>query len=303
MPPFCPSIQANHREWIFAQPLFFTATAPLAGKHINVSPKGTYQITHKSTSIRVLRPIGHPRRTFAVLNDNQVAYLDSNGSGCETISHLCENGRITIMFCSFQKSPRIMRLFGTGRVIERVDPSFPDWVKKMRASGMEPDTDPIEGGKKAAWAENDSEEGNIVESTRAVIVIDVWKVQTSCGYGVPRIRSANRSSGDVMEKEITIDPESALPMMFDEDWDDRATLGNWSKKTIRANKITDYRKQWNSFSLDGIPGMKMARRDKGHWILLDRMRANVRLMLIGQWQAVLLGALMAFAMMFVLRFT
>ena len=39
--------------------------------------------------------------TFAVLDATRVAYLDLTGSGIETVAHLRENGRITLMFCAF----------------------------------------------------------------------------------------------------------------------------------------------------------------------------------------------------------
>jgi len=78
-------------EWIAAQPLFFVATAPMsADGHVNCSPKGL-------------------PGTFAVLGENEVAYLDLTGSGAETIAHVKENGRIVIMFCAFTKRPRIVR--------------------------------------------------------------------------------------------------------------------------------------------------------------------------------------------------
>ena len=99
------------RKFILAQPIFFVATAPCLsaagdGGHVNVSPKGY-------------------RDTFAILGPRTVAYLDLTGSGAETIAHLRQNGRITIMFCSFDRSPKIVRLYGTGRVVL---PADPDWL-------------------------------------------------------------------------------------------------------------------------------------------------------------------------------
>src|SRR5712691_9700541 len=90
-------------KFILAQPIFFVATAPCLsaagqGGHVNVSPKGY-------------------RDTFAILGPRTVAYLDLTGSGAETIAHLRQNGRITIMFCSFDRAPKILRIYGTGRVI------------------------------------------------------------------------------------------------------------------------------------------------------------------------------------------
>ncbi len=92
--------------WIAAQPMFFVATAPLAGDgHVNVSPKG---------------PIG----TLRVLGPRRVAYVDLIGSGAETVAHLRENGRIVIMLCAFEGPPRIVRLHGSGEPVMDDDPRF-----------------------------------------------------------------------------------------------------------------------------------------------------------------------------------
>lgn len=85
-------------RWMEAQPIFFTASAPLAADgHVNVSPKGG--------------------DCFRVLGPNRVAYLDYTGSGAETIAHTRENGRLTLMFCAFDGKPNIVRLFGTGEAV------------------------------------------------------------------------------------------------------------------------------------------------------------------------------------------
>lgn len=135
MPKFWSSIPDDLRDWCLKQPLFYVASAPLNGDHINISPKG------------------YLSRSFAILNPNQCAYIDASGSGAETISHLYENGRVTVMFCSFDEQPRIVRFFCRGRVIERVDPKYSEWVKKM--------------GK---------EDEKEVLGARAIIVMDVFKV-------------------------------------------------------------------------------------------------------------------------------
>ena len=90
--------------WIRAQHLFFVASAPGSGGHVNLSPKGL--------------------DSFAILGPRRVAYLDVVGSGAETIAHLRENGRITFMFCAFEGLPRIVRLYGRGDVLEPGDPEF-----------------------------------------------------------------------------------------------------------------------------------------------------------------------------------
>ncbi|HEY5335673.1 MAG TPA: pyridoxamine 5'-phosphate oxidase family protein [Mycobacteriales bacterium] len=85
--------------WLESQPVFFTATAPLADDGlVNCSPKGG---------------IG----TFVVLGPREVAYLDLTGSGIETVAHLRENGRIVVMFCAFEGRPTVVRLHGRGTVL------------------------------------------------------------------------------------------------------------------------------------------------------------------------------------------
>ena len=128
------------RDFIVDQPMFFVATAPTdADGHVNVSPKGL-------------------TGTFRVLGEHRVAYLDFHGSGAETIAHLRENGRITLMFCAFQGPPNIVRLHGTGRAVPVTDPEFADLLPLFAA----PDT----------------------HGARSIIDVDVHRVSDSCGYSV-----------------------------------------------------------------------------------------------------------------------
>src|SRR5580704_3594384 len=91
-------------SFVQAQPVFFVATAPSGpGGHVNLSPKGLGSV--------------------AVLGPNEVAYLDLTGSGAETIAHLRDNGRITLMFCAFDGKPNIVRLYGRGEVLPLTTPS------------------------------------------------------------------------------------------------------------------------------------------------------------------------------------
>jgi hypothetical protein len=92
-----PRITEGLRAFIERQHVFFVGTAPLAGGHVNVSPKGM-------DSLRVLGPLA-------------VAYVDMTGSGNETSAHLVDNGRITFMFCAFEGPPLILRLYGRGRTV------------------------------------------------------------------------------------------------------------------------------------------------------------------------------------------
>lgn len=130
-------IDAPLREWIERQHLFFVATAPLsADGHVNVSPRGL--------------------DTFRILDPCTVAWLDLTGSGVETIAHLRENGRITMMFSAFEGPPRIVRLAGRGEVVPVDD----------ELAGLFPD----------------------LPGKRAIIRVALDRIWDSCGYGVPRYR-------------------------------------------------------------------------------------------------------------------
>jgi hypothetical protein len=99
-------IDGTLATWLTGQPVFFVGTAPLSGDgHVNVSPKGM-------------------AGTFAVFDQYRVGYLDYYGSGSETIAHLRENGRITLMFAAFDGRPNIVRLYGKGRIVLTQDAEF-----------------------------------------------------------------------------------------------------------------------------------------------------------------------------------
>ena len=90
------SLTSDHMEFIERQHIFFVGTAGATGK-INVSPKGM-------DSLRVTDP-------------SEVVWLNLTGSGNETAAHVEENERMTIMFCSFEKQPLILRLYGNAKMI------------------------------------------------------------------------------------------------------------------------------------------------------------------------------------------
>jgi hypothetical protein len=112
-----PCITDGLRGFIERQHLFFVATAPGAGGHVNVSPKGM-------DSLRVLDPL-------------TVAYVDMTGSGNETSAHVVDNGRITFMFCAFEGAPLILRLYGRGRTVL---PGDADWSMLAPLFPMRPGT-------------------------------------------------------------------------------------------------------------------------------------------------------------------
>ncbi|MFF9361242.1 pyridoxamine 5'-phosphate oxidase family protein [Streptomyces griseoluteus] len=138
-------IDGKVRRFIEEQPLFFTATAPLAGEGtVNLSPKGL-------------------KGSFVVLDELTVAYLDFAGSNAETVAHLRENGRITLMWCAFQGPPNIVRVHGRGEPVFRDDPRFGELLAAF------PGIDPAPHG------------------LRAIIVVHAELVRDSCGYAVPRM--------------------------------------------------------------------------------------------------------------------
>jgi hypothetical protein len=125
-------------SFIGRQHMFFVGTAPTSSDgHLNISPKGL--------------------DTFRILSPEAVAYLDLTGSGIETVAHLRENGRITIMFCAFDGRPMIVRLHGSGRVVE---PGDHDWDELISRFPEYP-------------------------GVRSVVVVDVERIAESCGYAVP----------------------------------------------------------------------------------------------------------------------
>jgi len=134
-------IDGRLRDFIDAQPIFFTGTAPLTGDgFVNISPKG------RSGSLRVL-------------DERTVAYLDFGGSHAETIAHLRENGRITLMWCAFTGPPNIVRVHGTGVPVFRDDPRFGELI----------------GGFGDADA----------PGVRAIIVVTARQISDTCGFAVP----------------------------------------------------------------------------------------------------------------------
>jgi len=137
MAKFYPALNDELRAFIARQQLFFTASAAAEGR-VNLSPKGM-------DSLRCL-------------DDQTVAYLDVTGSGNETAAHLLADGRLTLMFCSFDTQPLILRLYGRGRVVRPRDEEWQPLFERF---------EPLPGA-------------------RQIMVLDIEAAQTSCGYGVPR---------------------------------------------------------------------------------------------------------------------
>jgi hypothetical protein len=165
-------------EFLEAQPVFFVATAPESpNHHVNVSPKGL--------------------DSFRVLDAHTAAYLDLHGSGIETVAHVRENGRITLMFCAFSGRPQIIRLQGQGTVVP----------------ADSPDAVPLR------------ERFPSIPGARSVIVVDVNRISSSCGFGVPLMEYVG----------------------------ERTQLTDWAAKH-GEDGLAEYRAKKNATSISGLPG-------------------------------------------------
>lgn len=123
-------------DFIGRQHMFFTATAHNTGR-ISFSPKGM--------------------DSFRVLDSHTVAYLDMIGSGNETCAHIQNNGRMTLMFCSFDQSPNILRIYGKGEVVGRNDEKWDELIGQFEE----------------------------YDAQRQIIVTHIESTQDSCGWAIP----------------------------------------------------------------------------------------------------------------------
>ncbi len=130
------SINKEHKKFIEAQKMYVIGSAGAEG-FINVSPKGM--------------------DSFKIVDENTVVWLNYTGSGNETSAHVQENGRMTIMFNSYDKAPMILKLYGHATVIHEKDERWDEM-----SAHFEPQV-----------------------GTRQFFVMKVELVLTSCGYGVP----------------------------------------------------------------------------------------------------------------------
>jgi hypothetical protein len=160
MATFYEAITDDQAEFIRRQHMFFVATAHTSGR-INCSPKGM--------------------DAFRVLGPNEVAYLDMGGSGNETCAHLQNDGRITLMLCSFDQAPNILRLYGKGRPIR---PSDPEWASLIQHFDQ-------------------------VKGQRLIFHITVDSTQDSCGYAVPRYEFVSERDTLVKYYDVKTDEEIA----------------------------------------------------------------------------------------------
>lgn len=133
---------------------------------------------------------------FRVLSPTRVGYLDIVGSGNETSAHLLENGRITFMFCAFDGPPKILRLYGRGKTVLPGDDEWDELSKQF----------------------------TILPATRQIIVADIYKVKSSCGFGIPYYHYTG-------ERDHAI---------------------KWAENK-GEDGLEEYKKEKNMISMDGLP--------------------------------------------------
>lgn len=131
-----------------------------------------------------------------ILSPYRVMYLDLTGSGNETSAHVQENGRITLMFCAFEGAPMVLRLYGQGRVVLPGDAEWDDLSRQFPT----------------------------YLSTRQIMLVDVQRVWTACGYAVPLMDFVS----------------------------ERDTLLRWADAK-GADGIAAYRREKNLCSIDDLP--------------------------------------------------
>ncbi len=131
-----PALNEKHQAFIQRQQLYFVATAGMEGK-VNLSPKGM--------------------ESFRIIDEKSVVWLNLTGSGNETAAHVLENQRMTVMFCSFEKQPLILRLYGKAKV------AYPRNSRWQALIDLFPD----------------------FTGARQLFELKLDMVQTSCGFAVP----------------------------------------------------------------------------------------------------------------------
>lgn len=133
-----PELNQQLIEFIDRQYLYFVGTAGAEGR-VNVSPKGM--------------------DSFRVVSPSEVVWLNLTGSGNETAAHVLENSRMTIMFCSFERQPLVLRLYGQAQAVHPRDVGWSDLI------GLFPEH----------------------AGARQIFRLQLDLVQTSCGYAVPHM--------------------------------------------------------------------------------------------------------------------
>lgn len=134
--PTTHSLNSTLKNFVNRQKMFFVATADKTGR-VNLSPKGM--------------------DTLQIVDNNRIIWLNLSGSGNETAAHVAATGRMTLMFCAFDESPMILRLYGNATVMH---PRHKEWESTIKSFPK-------------------------IAGSRQIFHLTIDLVQTSCGTGVP----------------------------------------------------------------------------------------------------------------------
>jgi hypothetical protein len=126
-------------EFISNQHIFFIASC--SNHEVNLSPKGYDSIK--------------------VLDESTILFLDYPGSGNRVARDIEADGDITVMFCAFEGSANITKLFCKGELIEHNHHLFDTLLA------------------------NFDEKKELV---RRLVKLNIYAVETSCGDGVPYMK-------------------------------------------------------------------------------------------------------------------
>lgn len=127
-------------EFACRQRLFFMASA--CGKEVNLAPKG--------------------EDCFRFPDERTMLLLDYPGSSNRTGRDIEAGGEVTVMFCSFEEEPKVLRIFCRGELVEKDNPLFGELVKNF------PDVNPA--------------------IVRQMFRLGIYAVETSCGLSVPLMK-------------------------------------------------------------------------------------------------------------------
>jgi Pyridoxamine 5'-phosphate oxidase len=135
-PKIFEQIESEPRSFIERQHIFFVATAAREGR-VNVAPKGM--------------------DTLRVVGPNRIIWLNLTGAENETAAHLAEVPRMTLMWCSFDRHPLILRAYGDAVAVHRRDAAWRELIALFP---------PLPGA-------------------RQIFDLHVNMALRSCGFGVP----------------------------------------------------------------------------------------------------------------------
>ncbi|KAF5309058.1 hypothetical protein D9619_013586 [Psilocybe cf. subviscida] len=201
-------------EWMLKQQMFWVASAPLsADGHVNISPKGV-------------------EGTFHVDNTRRVWYEDLSGTGAETVAHIRENGRISILFHAFEGPARIVRLYGKGFIYEIGSPEYEALLPP----------------------------GKRIPGSRAIIGLDITKVGTTCGYAVPFYQFLGHRTRliDWAAKKEAVDIQDELTEISSPTTASSSSTIPDDDRPLNPEGMRHWWQMRNLRSLDGLPAFSVS---------------------------------------------